>query len=140
MTQPLIFMTARDISAAFSAAYNSGRVENLLALYDPSARVVQASQTTATALADGEALATGPEAVRTELARLLQLGGQMESTAQYAIEAGDVALVGAAWTLRTHDSNGEPLVLTGCSAEIVRRQPDGTWRYLVDHPFGGGRS
>jgi hypothetical protein len=25
----------------------------------------------------------------------------------------------------------------GTTAEVVRRQADGTWRYLIDNPFGG---
>ncbi|AOY94962.1 hypothetical protein BKK79_24255 [Cupriavidus sp. USMAA2-4] len=28
------------------------------------------------------------------------------------------------------------LALAGSSAEIVRRQPDGSWRYVVDHATG----
>ena len=25
----------------------------------------------------------------------------------------------------------------GVTAEIVRRQPDGTWKYAIDNPWGG---
>ena len=28
--------------------------------------------------------------------------------------------------------------LAGVTAELARRQPDGSWKYVVDHPFGGG--
>jgi ketosteroid isomerase-like protein len=28
----------------------------------------------------------------------------------------------------------------GASAEVIRRQPDGTWRYVIDHPFGAAPS
>ena len=38
------------------------------------------------------------------------------------------------WRLDVPD--GEPMVNT--SAEVVRRQPGGTWKYAIDNPFGGG--
>ena len=35
------------------------------------------------------------------------------------------------------DADGNPVDLRGSTAEVVRRQPDGTWKYAIDHPFGG---
>jgi ketosteroid isomerase-like protein len=37
-----------------------------------------------------------------------------------------------AWTLE----GDAPM--EGVTAEVVRKQPDGTWKYAVDNPFGGG--
>jgi ketosteroid isomerase-like protein len=45
-------------------------------------------------------------------------------------EAGDTALVVNRWTL-------EPLGLSGTSADVLRRRPDGEWAILVDDPWGG---
>ncbi|WP_233531607.1 YybH family protein [Paenibacillus alkalitolerans] len=34
------------------------------------------------------------------------------------------------------DADGNPIQLQGHTSEIVRKQPDGSWKYIVDHPFG----
>ena len=45
-------------------------------------------------------------------------------------------------TARTHDCGalrvedvGKPVSMAGQSTEVVRRQLDGTWRYVVDNPY-----
>jgi ketosteroid isomerase-like protein len=34
--------------------------------------------------------------------------------------------------------DGKPATMTGESVEVVRRQPDGSWRAVIDLPFGAG--
>ena len=46
---------------------------------------------------------------------------------------GDLALTHSHWRLDVPD--GEPMEHT--SAEVVRRQPDATWKYTIDNPYGG---
>ena len=46
----------------------------------------------------------------------------------------DIALVTAAWTITNPDSS---LIAAATSAEVLRRGVDGTWAYIVDHPFAG---
>lgn len=43
----------------------------------------------------------------------------------------------AHFILDTLDADGSPIQLQGHTSEIVRRQSDGSWLYIVDHPFGG---
>ena len=31
--------------------------------------------------------------------------------------------------------DGKAVSMAGQSTEVVRRQPDGTWRYVVDNPY-----
>lgn len=115
-----------DINPAFAAAYNVGRVEGFVALYEPGAVVVDRHG----------AEHRGHEAIAHDLAGLLSLGGTMTSTNRYALVQGDLALLSADWSIETEDGRGAPLVVSGRSAEIARRQPDGRWLYIVDHPFG----
>ena len=50
---------------------------------------------------------------------------------------GDLALLRSAWTITGTDSSGRPFEPTEhSSVEIVRREPDGAWPYVIDHPFG----
>jgi len=121
-----IVETPVEMNPIFAAAFNSGRVENLLALYEPNAVLITQS---------GESL-SGLPAIKAELSKLLALGGEMISENIYAYQNEEIALLRARFILKTKKSNGEPLEITGHTSEIVRRQKDGRWLYIVDHPFG----
>jgi ketosteroid isomerase-like protein len=116
--------TPAAINAAFAAGYNSRDVDALAALYEPDAVVTNP---------DGS-IASGIDAIRVHLGHLVELGGSMTSQNRYAIPNGNLALVGADWAIDFTDGRER---ITGRSAEVVRRQPDGSWRYVLDHPGAG---
>ena len=116
--------TPAAINAAFADGYNARDVEALADLYEHDAVVTNP---------DGS-IAAGIEAIRVHLGHLVELGGVMTSENRYAIPNGDLALVGAEWQI-TFDDGRAPVA--GHSAEVVRRQPDGSWRYVLDHPGAG---
>ncbi|NMO17595.1 DUF4440 domain-containing protein [Pyxidicoccus fallax] len=115
-----------DMNAAFAAAYNTGRIEELLALYEPEALLV----------GQGDTLRRGLEAIRAELEGLLALGGRMESTNIYALTVGDLSMLSARFRLEGRSADGAPFTVEGQTAEVVRRQRDGRWLYVIDHPTG----
>jgi ketosteroid isomerase-like protein len=39
------------------------------------------------------------------------------------------------WQLTATGPDGSPISMTGHSAEVARRQPDGSWRFVIDNPF-----
>ena len=47
-------------------------------------------------------------------------------------EVGDIALVHWSWTVRDADGSSR----YGISAEVLRRQPDGTWKFIIDNSDG----
>ena len=48
------------------------------------------------------------------------------------ITAGDdLAVLYNDWTI-----TASGLSLSGKAIEVVRRQPDGTWKFVIDDPFG----
>jgi uncharacterized protein (TIGR02246 family) len=115
----------QEMNGAFAAAVRSGDVEQVLALYEPDAL-----------LAPQPGLrARGLEQIRAALDALIAIGGTIESRNNYCMEVGDLALLQGEWQLRTKAPDGSPLVLGSRTAEIVRRQPDGSWLYVVDHAF-----
>ena len=116
----------QDMNAVFAAAFNSGDIDHLLALYESEGQLVRQ---------DGQ-VDVGLDAVRAHLQGFLQLGGQMVSTNVYALVSGDLALLRAHWRLTTWAENRAPIELEGHTAEVVRRQSDGRWLYVLDHPFG----
>jgi uncharacterized protein (TIGR02246 family) len=126
--KPIIDPKVREpqqMNAAFAAAYNSGDIENLMALYEPNAVLVPQPGQRAIGLA----------AIREALMGFLSLKGKMQSENVYCIRTGDLALLQASWKLLAIGADGKPFELSSRTAEVVRQQPDGSWLYVVDHAF-----
>ena len=111
-----------DIHPSVEAGVNNQDLDGLMALYAPDAAMI---------LPDGSTV-TGTEAIREQWAGLLVMKGRMTLRSRYAIEAGDLATLSNQWTFTA----GE-LTMGATTAEVARRQPDGGWLYVVDHPFAG---
>lgn len=109
------------INAVFADGYNTRDIDALLELYEPTAAVVNR---------DGS-IAAGSDRVREHLTGLVAVGGRMTSTNRYAIVHEDIALVGADWEIDLEDGSAP---IQGNTAEVLRRRPDGSWRYVIDHP------
>jgi ketosteroid isomerase-like protein len=55
------------------------------------------------------------------------------------VQAGeDLALVYNDWRMSAKGPDGRPIEAVGKAIELVRRQPDGTWRFVLDDPFARG--
>jgi ketosteroid isomerase-like protein len=119
VTQP------EEMNAAFAEAVNSGDLERMLALYEPEA--VLAPRAGERAYGLGE--------IRAALRDLLSLDGEMESRNVWCIQVGELALLRGEWRLRGTAPDGSPLELASRTAEVARRQPDGSWLYVIDHAF-----
>jgi ketosteroid isomerase-like protein len=119
--------TAADMDIRFAEAFNSGKMDLILAMYEPEASLVGPSS--------GQA-ATGLRAIRERFERLLAGNSRMTIETKYCIQVRDLALLSAKWHLRGTGADGNPIDVQGKSVEVVRRQSDGRWLYLIDHPFG----
>ena len=117
--------TPEQISQAFVDAYNSGDIEGLVALYEKDA--VLAPKPGKRAL--------GPAAIREALLDLLSLKGHVQCELKYCMQSGDLALLQGEWRLSGTGPDGKPVEIGSKTAEVVRRQPDGTWRYVLDHAW-----
>jgi ketosteroid isomerase-like protein len=112
-------LVPHDMNKTFAQARNAGDVEGLLSLLEPGAVIQEANRRCA-----------GIAEIRAHLQWLVTLGGEMVSQNNFAIEAGDVALLRADYALY----NGGTLMASGSTAEVIRRQPDGRWLYVIDYP------
>ena len=100
-----------DLEHLFVERANAGDVEGLLALYEPDAVM---------AVPPGN-VAIGREAIRQALSDFVASGVQLTlGDQQPALRVGDLAL------------GSTRLVDGGVTAEVARRQPDGTWRWVID--------
>ncbi len=118
-------MEPQDINAAFEEAYNSGEIERLMALYEPDAMM---------APSPGKR-AVGKTAIREVLMRLLATDGQMTCRNLYCMRVDRIALLQAEWKLSGIRPDGKPVEISSRTAEVVRQQDDGSWRYIIDHAF-----
>ena len=110
-----------DIHRAVEAAFNAGDVDALVDLYEADARMVDI---------EGNVV-VGHAAIREIWTGFVALGGQISMTTRYAIDMGDVALL-----RNDFEFTSDAFSMASQTAEVVRRQSDGTWRYVIDHPTG----
>ncbi|GAA0358504.1 YybH family protein [Bacillus horti] len=115
-----------EMNPAFAKAFNSGKLENLLALFEHDAILFD----------HGGKPHQGRGPVRETLAKLLQIKGTMVSKNIHCTPFEDIALLRCHFVIHTIDPEGNPTQIEGHSSEVARRQSDGSWLYIIDHPFG----
>lgn len=98
-----------DVHRRFAEAVNAGDLEALAELY-PVPR---------------------PGGSRA-LQDLLALKPQISVETRSVVRAGRVALLGSRWRLAGTTPEGRAVALAGTGTEMVRRQADGSWRYVVE--------
>ena len=99
-----------------------------MALYEPGAAFV----------AEPGKVVTGLEAIREVTGAFIATKPQIDIEVAQVIQSGDVALLHARYTLKGTGPDGKPTEMSGRSAEVVRWQADGSWRFIIDNPFGTG--
>jgi ketosteroid isomerase-like protein len=83
---------------------------------------------------DGNTL-RGNTAMRNFLAEFLAVAQSMRATTRKAIVTDDIGLLSSQWVAHIRTPDGEDLTAEGSSAEVAKRQPDGTWRFIIDDPL-----
>lgn len=119
-----------DVHHALAQAYGSGDLDALMALFEEGAALVPMS---------GEVV-HGRDAIRNQFAILLANRSQFVLGLEQVVEAGDVTLLVSRWTVISATPTGHATELSGRTSDVVRRQRDGTWRLVIDHPYGGLRA
>jgi ketosteroid isomerase-like protein len=54
----------------------------------------------------------------------------------FSIQNDDLALLRGEGTLKGTGPDGKPVEMSGKNVEVARRQPNGEWLFVIDHPFG----
>lgn len=110
-----------EASKLFEARFADGDLDGLMDLYEDAAVFTNAGGVHA-----------GAAAIREVLAGYLSTGATIAMNDSVAFEAGDLALVHWAWTMSFPDGRQAD----GATAEVLRRQSDGSWKFLIDNPDG----
>lgn len=109
-------------------AMKRGDLEELLTLYEPGATFVPKP----------EAVVTGTESLREAFAGFLALKPTLTIEKHEVVEAGDIAMCCSRWNLKGTDAEGKPVEMSGCGTDVLRRQEDGSWLFVIDNPWGTG--
>jgi ketosteroid isomerase-like protein len=115
-----------ELLLALVRGVNGGDLPSVVACYEPDAVFVLPK--------DQGGEARGREAIGEAMSRFLALNPTLSTNITQTVEAGGVALVLGDWTLEGTSPEG-PVSMGGKFRDIVRRQADDTWLYLVDNPF-----
>ena len=74
--------------------------------------------------------------VREALTGFISLQGELDLEVTRVLEVDDLALVTGVWKFNGTAPDGAPVQLEASNADVLRRQSDGTWRFVIDNPWG----
>jgi ketosteroid isomerase-like protein len=121
-----------DCNRLLLAALEAGDIETSVLLYEPTAVLFKKS---------GETM-TGHDAIRDNNAALIALKPTFLIEEIVTTLNGDqsIATTRMKASLKGTKADGAPVSGTINSLEVLRKQQDGTWRYVIDDPFGSMRA
>lgn len=119
--------TPEDCDRLFAEAVNRGDAAAVAALYEEAG-----------VLALGGDVFTGPAQIRPAIEGMVAAKARITMNVTRVVRGGDVAMVYNDWRMTMSGPDGKPVESSGKALEVVRRQADGTWKYVVDDPNARG--
>ena len=118
--------TPEQVLQSIVTGINSGDLESLMPLYERDAAFA----------AEPGSLAPGAPGIRSALGGFISMNGTLDLEVTRVLEADDLALVIGVWSVDGTDIDGAPVHLEANNADVLRRQADGSWRFVIDNPWG----
>jgi uncharacterized protein (TIGR02246 family) len=125
-------LAPEDCDRILLAALQAGDIETSVALYEPDAALFSKS---------GEVM-IGHDAIRANNAALIALKPtfHVERIVTTLNGDGSIATTRMKASLEGTRPDGKPVKSAMHTLEVLRRQDDGSWRYVIDDPFGSMRA
>lgn len=120
--------TPQEMLDTFSERFNAGDVEGVFALYEPDAVFVE----------EPGQIRQGTAAVRECVEKFIASRPKLTLVKRETVVAGDVGTNYVQWSLTETGLDGELIEMEGVAVGLVRRQPDGSWKIVIDNPWGTG--
>jgi uncharacterized protein (TIGR02246 family) len=118
--------TPADVDRLFAEALSTGNLDAAVELYEEDACFVS----------NNGQVVRGHADIRAELASLIAQNPTLDCYEIDVVENGDLAVLRARWTFTGTSADGAAFESHGRSIEVVRKQPDGTWKFSIDLPSG----
>jgi uncharacterized protein (TIGR02246 family) len=113
-----------DWPRGFEQHLNAGDLDAVMTLYEADAHFVTKS---------GETL-VGHDAIRKALGALIEAKTHFQSRVVRALTVGDIAQLYTNFEGTRVDSSGNTVPIRNNAIEVLRRQPDGSWRLIIGDP------
>ena len=118
--------TPVQVLESIVSGINAGDLDGLLPLYESEAAFAT----------EPGSLAPGPAGIRDALSGFISMNGTLDLDVTRVLEVDDLALVIGVWSFDGTGPDGERVRLEARNADVLRRQTDGTWRFVIDNPWG----
>ena len=119
--------TPEEVPRLWAETFRAGDLDALVALYEEEDAMLVPQP--------GEAV-TGIDGIREALSAFLALRPTFNLEVRKVLQTGDLALSFADWTLSGIGPDGEPIEMAAQTSDVLRRQSDGSWRIVIDNPYG----
>jgi ketosteroid isomerase-like protein len=121
--------TPAETHRLWGEAFNSRDVDALVDLYEDGAILLADPQS--------RSISRGKDEIRQVLEGFVASGANFAIERTEVLEAGDVAVAYSQWTLTGGTGpDGQPMDVRAETTDVLRRQPDGSWFFAIDNPWG----
>jgi len=79
----------------------------------------------------------GKAQIREALEKVCSLKPDLQALRAVDFITGNIASWVDEWTMKATLPDGTIIEMRGISSDILKKQADGNWAYLVDNPYGG---
>ena len=118
--------TPQEMMDTFFERFCAHDIEAVLALYEPNAVFVD----------EPGKVVQGTDAIRESLTTFMAMKPNLKLVKHETLASGDIETNFVKWTLTGTGSDDEPISMEGAAVDVIRRQPDGTRKFVIDNPWG----
>ena len=119
-------MTPKEFLCSYVKEFNAKNVSSLMNMYETGACfVIQPGQ-----------VVKGLENIRQSLQGFVDMNGNLQSNVKGVVQTNNLALITTEWSFSGTGPDRNPVDIGGKATDILCQQSDGTWRILIDNPWG----